>query len=573
MTAHPRRHRRKSSRRRLLPWIGTGAAILVAVGGVFAWGFLRHEEGGTLASENDPAMQRLRAESLEIEREFARVRELGVPTDADLQRLQRAIEAQREWMRATGSLDEAQNQRLRDLEAMHEGAWLRATLARTAADEAEGRALLKDGKLAEGVAKLREALERQRLLNQRQGPGSGRDLARETALAQEIARLDAGPISAELANVTAEAGKLRDAGNTAAALAAYHRAHDLQLRLNREFGRTPFASLANLGELALEIATLDSLALWGESRDCAARAVEAQGRGAPQEAAALFERARDAQLKLNTDFPRSRHASAERGEELEIERQTALTVEAVERLVQLDRAIAAKLRARDLATVPEMILEGARLNDTLFSQLPRSRKLDAELRQKFSYLMLQRGVLEPLSRVMADKFRPVPGRTGVQMLVTELPQQVYEVVARNNPSRLAGADLPVESVSFDEAQEFCRRLGWLLGRNVRLPTEAEYRAAVGMVPAGMELFAQVWSQERSGQRSHPIASASANAAGLYDLLGNVAEWLAPDRPDPETALVAGGSYADTAAQIAQIPLERRNRLERARTIGFRFVLE
>ncbi|HLP09736.1 MAG TPA: SUMF1/EgtB/PvdO family nonheme iron enzyme [Opitutaceae bacterium] len=572
MRAHTRPVR-KSSRPSLLPWFGVGGAVLAVVGGVFVWGFLRHEDAGALASENDPAMRRLREESLEIEREFSRIRDLGIPTETDLQRLLRAIEAQREWMHATGNMDEAQNQRVRDLEAMHEAAWTRAAVARSGADEADGRALLKEGKLADGVAKLREALERQRLLNQRQGPGSGRNLARETELTQEIARLDAAPISEELANSTAEARKFRDAEKTAEALAAYHRAHELQLRLNREFGRTKFASLANLEELEVEIATLDSLAPLAESRDCAVKAAEARGRGAAQEAAALFERARDAQQKLNTDFPRSRHASAERVDELEVERQTELTVEAAERIVQLDRSIAAKLRARDVANVPEMILEGARLNDAMFTQLPRSRKLDPELRQKFNYLTLQRGVIEPLLRVMTDKFRNVPGRRGVQMLVTEVPQRVYEVVVRNNPSRLAGADLPVESVNLDDAQEFCRRLGWLLGRKVRLPTEEEYQAAVGVVPTGLEFYAHVWSQERSDQTTHQIASASANTAGLYDLLGNVAEWLAPDRPDAETSLVAGGSYADTAAQIAKIPLESRNRLERARTIGFRIVVE
>ena len=366
---------------------------------------------------------------------------------------------------------------------------------------------------------------------------------------------------------------MRDAEQPAKALAAYHRAHDLQLRLNREFGRTPFASLANLEELEVEIATLDSLGLRAEALDCAAQAVEAQGRGAPKEAAALFERARDAQQKLNNDFPRSRHASAERADEYEVGRQTELSVEAAERVARLDRSIAGKLRAREFADVAELVLEGARLNDAMFTQLPRSQKLDMELRRKFNYLLVQRDLIEPLGRVMADKFRPVPGRPGVAILATELPQRVYEIVSRSNPSRQVGDDLPVESVSLDDAQEFCRRLGWILGRTVRLPREAEYRAAVGTVPTGLELFAHVWSQERSEQRSHQIATASANAAGLYDLLGNVAEWLAPESDDAEAAPVAGGSYADTAVAIGGIPLERRNRLERARTIGFRIVIE
>lgn len=543
--------------------------MVVVVGGVFAWGFLRQEHATEHARSDDPAMVRLREESLEIEHEFARIRELGTPTEADLQRLQRAIEAQREWMRATGNMDEEQNQRMRDLEAMYAAAWVRATVARSTADEEAGRALLQDGKISEGVAKLREALERQRLLNQHQGPGTGRDLGRETTLAQEIGRLDAVPVSAELEKAMVEAQKLRDAGRATEALAAYHRAHELQLRLNREFGRTQFASLANLEQLEVEIATLDSLPLLAEVTECSAKADATQGR----EAAELYERAGTAQQKLNTDFPRSRHASTERVDALEVARQTELSAEAVQRVAQLDRAIAGKLRARDFANLPEMVLEGARLNDAMFTQLPRSRKLDPELRQKFNFLFLQREALEPVSRVMADKFRPVPGLASVSILATEVPQRIYELLLRMNPSRQAGADLPVESVNLPDAQEFCRRLGWILGRTVRLPTEAEYRAAVGTVPTGLELFAYVWSQERSDQKVHQIASASANAAGIYDLLGNVAEWLAPERPDAETTLVAGGSYADTAMDLAKVPMEKRNRLERARSIGFRVVIE
>lgn len=563
------RHPRKKSS---LPLIGAGVGALLVAAGVIWWGIGQPAAAGDKVRADDPAMRRLLEESRALEQEFARIRDNRTPTEADLRQLQRAIDNQREWMTATGSSDLEQDQRLKDLETMYEASFVRSTIARTQAEEAAGRELLGSGKAAEGVARLQVARDLQRQLNQRQGVGSGRDLGREAALTQEIERLEAEPLGAELAQLSAEGARLRDEKKTAEALAAYHRAHELQLRLNREFGRTQLASLGNLEKLEIEIATLDSVPLLEEVMTLSAQAADVQARGQSAEAVALFERAAAVQAKLNADFPRSRHASTERIDTLEIARQTELSAEAARRVAQLDREVAAKLRARDLDNVPELLLEGARLQDAMFTRLPRSRRLDPELRLKFNYLLIQREVLGPILNALADQFRTVPGHS-VRMLRTEVPQRLFELMMRGNPSRQSGADLPVESVSAPDAAEFCRRLSWVLGRPVRLPNEGEYRAALGEVAGGIALTAQTWSQERSEQRIRAVASAAVNAAGFYDLLGNVAEWLAPDRADDEVALVAGGSCMEPEAELAKVPMEKRNRLERARTIGFRVVVE
>lgn len=546
--------------------------MLAVLGGVFWWGLGRSQPTPEKLRPDDPAMQRLLEESRALEREFTRIRDNRMPTADDLRQLQRAIDNQREWMRATGSTEEDQQQRLRDLESLFDTSWVRTTIARSQADEAVGRELLAAGKATEAIGPLRAALEAQRLLNQREGAGSGRDLPRETTLAQEVDHLEAEPISHAMAAAGAEGARLRDEKKTAEALAAFHRAHDLQLRLNREFARTQFASLGTLEKIEAEIATLDSQPLLDEVLGSAGQAADAQSAGRWQEAAALFEKAAAAQEKINNDFPRSRHASTERVDALEIARQTELTAEAARRVAQLDRDIAAKLRAREPANVPEMLLEGAQLQDAMFARYPRSRRLDADLRLKFNYLLLHKDALTAIGNAMADQFRPVPGRS-TRMMRTEVPQRLFELIMRSNPSRQAEPELPVESVSLGEAVEFCRRFGWVLGRPVRLPTEAEYRAALGEVPEGFLLTAAAWSQERGVDKPQTVGSSAANLAGFYDLLGNVAEWLAPQTSEGETTLVAGGSHADPEAHLAKVPMEKRNRLERARTIGFRVVVE
>jgi formylglycine-generating enzyme required for sulfatase activity len=101
------------------------------------------------------------------------------------------------------------------------------------------------------------------------------------------------------------------------------------------------------------------------------------------------------------------------------------------------------------------------------------------------------------------------------------------------PSYFPGARRPVESISWDDAQEFCRVLNLLLGKPVghfRLPSEAEweYAARTGgreTLYAGSNQLAEVaWSSDNSNEETVPVGLLSPNDFGLYDLSGNVWEW-------------------------------------------------
>lgn len=554
----------------LAPWIVLGVLALAVAGGAIWWGLDQSQRAAEKADPKNPALVQLLDETRALEKEFARLRDSVAPTEEDLAPLQRAIENQREWMRTTANDSDEQKQRLQGLETLYDTLWLRGTVARAKTAEAAGRSALAEGRRADGVAQLRTALGLQRVLNQREG--AGRDLPKETELAQEIERLEAEPLATELAAVTVEAGKLRDAQKTEEALAAYRNARELQYRLNREFERTQFASLANLETIEREISTLESLPLFAEVLRLSAEAAERKANKQPKEAATLYLRALQTQQELNTRYAGSRHASNERMDVLDVALQTELSAEGADRVDQLNRELTNKLRGRDLAKVPDLLLEGARILDTLFNRVPRSRRLDPELRLKFNYLYLHRDNLEPALKSLADQLVPVPDRDG-RMLRTEVPQRLFELLMRGNPSRQVGPELPVESVSVPDAMEFCRRLSWIMGRTVRLPKEEEYRAALGEVPAGKDLDAQVWSQERSVQRTRPVGTGAANSMGFCDLLGNVAEWLAPAAAGDQVVLVAGGSYADAEAALVKVPMEKRDWLERSRTIGFRVVVE
>ena len=96
-----------------------------------------------------------------------------------------------------------------------------------------------------------------------------------------------------------------------------------------------------------------------------------------------------------------------------------------------------------------------------------------------------------------------------------------------NPSSFKGDTLPVDSVSWIDAVEFCRKLSELTGHQYRLPTEAEweYAARAGSTKSSTGNVAAVaWYDANSTGHPHAVGEKQANNFGLYDLNGNLWEW-------------------------------------------------
>ncbi len=187
------------------------------------------------------------------------------------------------------------------------------------------------------------------------------------------------------------------------------------------------------------------------------------------------------------------------------------------------------------------------------------------------------------------------------MSATEVTQEQYFRVMGAVPTRIRAPNLPVERVAWLEAAEFCRRLtqasGKKLGDRVyRLPTEAEweYACRAGSTTRfhfGDEdgvLLEHAWFALNSGRRTQPVATRRPNPWGLFDMYGNVAEWVVDwdsrdyyaESPvdDPMGPLsgwgrmVRGGHFSSIAPACRSASREREYSENRSWNVGFRVVL-
>ena len=170
--------------------------------------------------------------------------------------------------------------------------------------------------------------------------------------------------------------------------------------------------------------------------------------------------------------------------------------------------------------------------------------------------------------------QPVTISRGFWLFDTPCTQSLWQAVMGQNPSHFKGAQRPVESVSWEDCQRFIHGLNIALpDLRLALPTEAEWEYACRAThqtstdtgdltideknhAKGLQNIA--WYQANSDGKTHPVGQLQPNDFGLYDMLGNVWEWVNdwwdtypssaqvnPTGPvSASTRVIRGGSWFD-----------------------------
>ena len=192
-----------------------------------------------------------------------------------------------------------------------------------------------------------------------------------------------------------------------------------------------------------------------------------------------------------------------------------------------------------------------------------------------------------------------PHRVTIQNVAigrAEVTQGQWKAVMGSNPSRFkqCGDECPVESVSWHDVQEFVQKLNATTGKRYRLPSEAKWEYAAKAGGAGKwgfgadesALGGYAWFAANSGGRTRPVAGMQANSFGLFDMHGNVWEWVedcfhygyvgAPSAGgawttacDTNTRVRRGGAWNNFPGNLRSVNRSSESSGNRAIDMGFR----
>lgn len=559
-----------------LPLKILGVSILVALGlgAFYALSLVGPRPVDT--SRSVPQVDRaealeLLAESQRMEERFQRLAELRRPQDQDLDLLRQAIDKQQQFLAATGGVSREGNERLQSLRRQYQNHVTVPLREESVEAELRGNNHELQDRRSEALADYRRAMELQRTINERYPLSEHRDVGRLTQLERRFRVLEGRPLYDRSLEAENAARRAIEEGDYAQALEHLREAINTQREMNNRYRDLMYADMRRLSALEREMTSLQTSDAHHEIEALVVSGREAADRESYREAADYFQQAARRQRRLIQEFPQSRFATSERLNELEVKVENALSRELGERILVEFKLLQGHLRARSIWQATEILQTLEPQARRFRESFPRSDLVDEQVLLQLQFLGLIQDDLGHLQERIYGQILPIPGDEGWHMAKTEVSQAMYASIMNSNPSRNRDDRLPVDSVNWHEAVEFCQKVSWILSREVRLPSVDEFRAALGSLRF-VDLNTVSWNANNSNMRTHPVATKEANQNGFHDLLGNVAEWLSPDALPPGEAFRAGGDAEDSTDLLADVPIDVSNKRTRNRMTGFRYVV-
>jgi formylglycine-generating enzyme required for sulfatase activity len=158
----------------------------------------------------------------------------------------------------------------------------------------------------------------------------------------------------------------------------------------------------------------------------------------------------------------------------------------------------------------------------------------------------------------------------------EVTQAQWQAAMGSNPSAFAGCDdCPVERVSWNDAQDYIRKLNAKTGKHYRLPSDAEWeiacRAGERHEYCGADEIETVdWHYGNAEHHTQPVGGKQPNAWGLHDMSGNVWEWTQDCyEEDCTMRVLRGGSWGNVERSVRAAFRNREAATTRSEFVGLR----
>lgn len=514
----------------------------------------------------------LLADSKKFEQQFVEISALREPNEEDMEVLNQAIAKQQAYKSALGGYDREADKRLRELQTLYQDTAASQEHRDSLTAERQAINLAKQGDFDQALKFYREAADIQRHINKEYPMSSRQNVSRLTQLDRKINELRAGPLWEASNEAHRRARAAADERDWGAAKEQLSEAIRLQKELNLEFRGLRYADVTRLSRLEVELASLESSDLHEEIKALQEKGETALAEKNYKVAAENLQAAARLQERLNDEHTQSRFASSKQADTFREMATDALSREVGDEIISEVAELDQSLRNREAWKASEIIPGLFDKAEAFKKSYPRSTLLTEELLLKLRFLKFIKDDIALLQDRIIGQLVPVPDTEGWHLTRIETPQALYRSVMLNNPSRNEGERLPVDSVNWDEAVEYCQKVSWILGLPTRLPTRNEFDASVGSLRY-VNLNDISWNAQNSGDMTHEVGTKAANNAGFHDLLGNVGEWLlSGDLSAGGEAYIAGGNAEDSVDVLADVPVSIDNTRRRNRMTGFRIAV-
>ncbi len=512
-------------------------------------------------------------ESEMLEDEFEKASLAAKVTEADIEKLRRAIALQEVYIDKARLIDRAPAERLLKLQTRLDDTEA-APLAEIIAElEKKVLAAETEEKDSEAVEIYKQLYDLQSRINTDYPHSKYKDIRKSAQFDSRVKMFLARPMYLKSVEAENAAREALEKGDWATAQLQFEKAIETITQMNSTYPTSVYTDFARLQKLDIELDSLKSSSLAAKINDYLEKARSAEAAGDHILASESYGDAVEVQKELNRLFPKSEHASDEKISDYEKKRVDAYSWKFAKEIVEQDKLLNRALYDGDFEKAKDISLNLLRKSEQFKTNFPRSQTVNDDLILRLRYITFMANNIPQIQKQVLGNLQKIEGFDSVEMLKTEVPQDLFILIMQENPSRDSdNPRKPVDSVTAEEISRFCNRLSWILGRNVSLPSKAQFKAAVGSLRYA-DLNEISWNNINSGGHTHPVATKKPNDRGFYDLLGNVGEYVISDDEDAVSGykIIGGGAQTqtDSMLDLSEFSMDEK---QRNRMVGFRIVV-